>query len=338
MKVMKDELLNWTLLQGSKLGYKDIVSFDPLREQASLRSYFRATTNNGTKILVSSKPGSEENKLFKLHSNFLIKNGIAAPKVEASDHERGFMLLEDFGDKVLQLEIDSKNKEEFYKKAIKQIHKIQSCNPSSGLTKLTAKILRDQMKLFEEWFLSGLLNLKFSDYDNQVLKDSWNIISTECSKQPYTLCHFDFEFRNLMLLSEGNIGILDFQDLCIAPYAIDLVSILKDLENPLTNKELIDYLQFYIEGNQDSDEISKSTLEDLKKDLDFAGFQRQFRILGTLSRLHLRDQKSFRLSDLIQTLKFLHEDSINYPDLKEMGELLKDKVEPKLIKTLESMK
>ena len=338
MKVMKDELLNWTLLQGSKLGYKDIISFDPLREQASLRSYFRATTNNGTKILVSSKPGSEENKLFKLHSNFLIKNGIAAPKVEASDHERGFMLLEDFGDKVLQLEIDSKNKEEFYKKAIKQIHKIQSCNPSSGLTKLTAKILRDQMRLFEEWFLSGLLNLKFSDYDNQILKDSWNIISTECSKQPYTLCHFDFEFRNLMLLSEGNIGILDFQDLCIAPYTIDLVSILKDLENPLTNKELIDYLQFYYEGNQDFGEISKSKLDDLKKDVDFAGFQRQFRILGTLSRLHLTDQKAFRLSDLIQTLKFLHEDSINYPDLKEMGELLKDKVEPKLIKTLESMK
>ena len=338
MKVMKDELLNWTLLQGSKLGYKDIISFDPLREQASLRSYFRATTNNGTKILVSSKPGSEENKLFKLHSNFLIKNGIAAPKVEASDHERGFMLLEDFGDKVLQLEIDSKNKEEFYKKAIKQIHKIQSCNPSSGLTKLTAKILRDQMKLFEQWFLSGLLNLKFSDYDNQVLKNSWNIISIECSKQPYTLCHFDFEFRNLMLLSEGNIGILDFQDLCIAPYAIDLVSILKDLENPLTNKELIYYLQFYYEGNQDFGEISKSKLDDLKKDVDFAGFQRQFRILGTLSRLHLRDQKSFRLSDLIQTLKFLYEDSVNYPDLKEMGELLKDKVEPKLIKTLESMK
>ena len=338
MKVMKDELLNWTLLQGSKLGYKDIISFDPLREQASLRSYFRATTNNGTKILVSSKPGSEVNKLFKSHSNFLIKNGIAAPKVEASDHERGFMLLEDFGDKVLQLEIDSKNKEEFYKKAIKQIHKIQSCNPSSGLTKLTAKILRDQMKLFEEWFLSGLLNLKFSDYDNQVLKDSWNIISTECSKQPYTLCHFDFEFRNLMLLSEGNIGILDFQDLCIAPYAIDLVSILKDLENPLTNKELTNYLEFYYEGNQDFGEISKSKLDDLKKDVDFAGFQRQFRILGTLSRLYLRDQKSFRLSDLIQTLKFLHEDSINYPDLKEMGELLKDKVEPKLIKTLESMK
>ena len=74
MKVMKDELLNWTLLQGSKLGYKDIVSFDPLREQASLRSYFRATTNNGTKIVVSSKPGSEENKLFESHSNFLIKN------------------------------------------------------------------------------------------------------------------------------------------------------------------------------------------------------------------------------------------------------------------------
>ena len=110
------------------------------------------------------------------------------------------------------------------------------------------------------------------------------------------------------------------------------------IKQRINNKELIDYLQFYYEGNQDFGEISKSKLDDLKKDVDFAGFQRQFRILGTLSRLHLRDQKSFRLSDLIQTLKFLHEDSINYPDLKEMGELLKDKVEPKLIKTLESMK
>ena len=56
MTEMKDDLLNWTLLQGSSLGFKDIESLQPLREQASLRHYFRIQTDTGTKIGVISEP------------------------------------------------------------------------------------------------------------------------------------------------------------------------------------------------------------------------------------------------------------------------------------------
>jgi len=80
-------------------------------------------------IGVISKPGSDENKLFEIHSQFLQENGIRVPKVEAFDHQKGFMILEDFGDKVLQLEINSKNKASFYQKSIMAIHKIQKCKP-----------------------------------------------------------------------------------------------------------------------------------------------------------------------------------------------------------------
>ena len=44
MTEMKDDLLNWALMQGSTLGFKDIESLQPLREQASLRHYFRIQT------------------------------------------------------------------------------------------------------------------------------------------------------------------------------------------------------------------------------------------------------------------------------------------------------
>ncbi len=335
MTEMKDDLLNWALMQGSSLGYKDIESLQPLREQASLRHYFRFQTDTGTKIAVISEPNSKQNELFEIHSNFLRKNGIRVPKVEAFDHLKGFMILEDFGDKVVQLEINEENKELLFKKSLQKIHQLQEIKPPDDLLKLTAEIMKQQMSLFEEWFMS-FIELDYSANDKKMLNDSWELILKECSRQSHVICHFDFEFRNLMLLKKNEIGILDFQDLCIGPYAIDLVSILKDIENPLNSEDLINYLKYYIEvikGNK----VDDSKISDFEKDLDFAGFQRQFRILGTLSRLHLRDKKSFRLKDLKQTLKFLQVDLEKYDSLKQLANFLTEKVEPKLIKTLRNI-
>jgi hypothetical protein len=335
MTEMKDDLLNWALSQGPNLGFNTIISLKPLREQASLRSYFRIETERGTKIGVVSEQFSKENQLFKNHSSFLLENGLSVPAVEAYDHEKGLMILEDFGDKVLQLEINAENKSYLYKHAIKEVQKIQLCDTSPDLTILSKRKLEEQMKLFEKWFLSGFLNLEFSDGEKKLVHDSWKIISRECAHQNYATCHFDFEFRNLMLLPDNTIGILDFQDLCVGPYALDLVSILKDIENPLTRIELMEYMQFYINELKYSEGEVTLSIENLERDIDFAGFQRQFRILGTLSRLHLRDKKSFRLFDLIQTLKFLIEDSIKYDDLKDLGEFLKGKIQPRLEKTIQ---
>ena len=315
MTEMKDDLLNWTLLQGSSLGFKDIESLQPLREQASLRHYFRIQTDTGTKIGVISEPNSKQNELFEIHSNFLTKNGIKVPKVEASDYLKGFMILEDFGEK---------------------IHQLQEIKPPYDLLKLTPKMLKQQMYLFEDWFLKNFLELDYSTNDKKMLNDSWDLIVKECSQQSHVICHFDFEFRNLMLLEKNEIGILDFQDLCFGPYAIDLVSILKDIENPLSHEDLLNYLKFYKEGIK-GNKLEELKLSDLEKDLDFAGFQRQFRILGTLSRLHLRDKKSFRLKDLKQTLRFLQVDLAKYASLKELANFLTEKVEPKLIKTLRNI-
>ena len=79
-------------------------------------------------------------------------------------------------------------------------------------------------------------------------------------------------------------------------------------------------------------------LSALIRDVDFAGFQRHLRILGTLSRLHIRDKKSFRLNDLIQTLDFLIDDSKKYHQLDEFNHLLMGKVKPKLIAALKDIK
>ena len=77
MTEMKDDLLNWVLLQSSNLGFNNVLELEPLREQASLRNYFRIHTESNSKIGVITRPESEEIKLFELYSCYLLDQGIS---------------------------------------------------------------------------------------------------------------------------------------------------------------------------------------------------------------------------------------------------------------------
>ena len=133
-----------------------------------------------------------------------------------------------------------------------------------------------------------------------------------------------------MLKEDGTIGVLDFQDLIYGPLTLDLVSLIKDLDNPISDKETEFYLKAYLLMAQDAGIDVAHDLNTLHEELEFAGLQRQLRILGTLCRLHLRDRKSFRLPDLKQTLLYVIEASQKYDELKEFSNFLKLKVQPVL--------
>ena len=49
------------------------------------------------------------------------------------------MILEDFGDKVVQLEINDENKEFLFKKSLQKIHQLQAVKPPDDLLKLTPR-------------------------------------------------------------------------------------------------------------------------------------------------------------------------------------------------------
>ena len=337
MTQLKDDLLKWVISEASNLEFSEVRSIKPLREQASLRNYFRIETDRNSKVGVISDPSSDTNNLFTLYSKFFLENNMRVPKVEAYDHKKGFLLIEDFGDKVIQLEINKENLDSFIKGALQQIIMIQGCKPKNDFRVLSNEDLIEQMALFNYWFLDKLMGLDVTLAEEDMIQRAYEFISKQCSSQINTLCHFDFEFRNLMLLDDGSIGILDFQDLCIGPYAIDIASIVKDIENPLNEDQFHYYAEFYFKLINQMTGRTNLTFERLIADIDFASFQRQLRILGTLSRLHLRDKKSFRLFDLIQTLKFLIQDSKKYEELGELNNFLSSRVEPNLLDTIKDI-
>ena len=58
MTQLKDDLLNWVISESRHLEFSEVLGIESLREQASLRSYFRIITDKGTKVGVISDPNS----------------------------------------------------------------------------------------------------------------------------------------------------------------------------------------------------------------------------------------------------------------------------------------
>jgi aminoglycoside/choline kinase family phosphotransferase len=330
MTNIPEELLAWAneqLLVAENELVEEVV---PLREEASFRKYFRLIRKSDSLIGVFSPPDKESNERFLFFSQFFKENQVRVPQVIYHDFKKGFMVLEDFGDKLYQFELSRKNAHSLYSAALDEMIAIQTSIPSSSLETLSYERAAEQIMLFEEWFLKEFLGLDLQDTESILLKESYEIILQTFFEQPQVLCHFDFESRNIMVLEDGCAGILDFQDAVIGPIFLDPVSLLKDLDNVWKLEEFNQFLSDYVLKAQAAGVLPDVDDNIIKRWIDLVGLQRQLRILGTLTRLHLRDGKSYRLVDLKQTLLYMIDASSSYENLNKLSIFLQKKILPAL--------
>tara|TARA_B100001750_G_scaffold243533_1_gene258999 strand:+ start:1212 stop:2186 length:975 start_codon:yes stop_codon:yes gene_type:complete len=299
-----------------------------LREEASSRQYFRLRNKESSLIGVFSPPEKELNRQFVFLSLFLKKEGVTVPEVFYFDESLGFMLIEDFGDEAFQFSINRSNFHHLFSSAIDEMVNINKCPHNENLSSLSRKDLKDQMVLFEKWFLRGLLQIKPKSEEIKMINSMYDEILDNLEKQPKALCHFDFETRNLMVLESGSTGVLDFQDAIFGPIFLDPASLLKDLHLELKDSEVNQFLDSFLSKSIESGLIKNLEFQEARECFDFASLQRQLRILGTLSRLHIRDKKSFRLPDLVKTLEFFIETTSKYKKFKTISKHSRNKILP----------
>jgi aminoglycoside/choline kinase family phosphotransferase len=330
MTNIPEELLTWANEQLLVAEDELVEEVIPLREEASFRKYFRLIRKSDSLIGVFSPPDKESNERFLFFSQFFKENQVRVPQVIYHDFKKGFMVLEDFGDKLYQFELSRKNAHSLYSAALDEMIAIQTSIPSSSLETLSYERAAEQIMLFEEWFLKEFLGLDLQDTESILLKESYEIILQTFFEQPQVLCHFDFESRNIMVLEDGCAGILDFQDAVIGPIFLDPVSLLKDLDNVWKPEEFNQFLSDYVLKAQAAGVLPDVDDNIIKRWIDLVGLQRQLRILGTLTRLHLRDGKSYRLVDLKQTLLYMIDASSSYENLNKLSIFLQKKILPAL--------
>ncbi|MGD9591705.1 MAG: aminoglycoside phosphotransferase family protein, partial [Candidatus Berkiella sp.] len=203
--------------------------FNPLPGDASFRTYYRVLHQDKSYIVMVAPPLKERTQEFVHIASAWHKEGILVPKVLAWQEENGFVLLSDFGDVLLLSRLNAHNVNGFYQDALSQIVLLQNTNSNlANLPPYDLNYANKEIMLFQEWFITKLLNLENTSQESgmwQLLCK--NVLENFCH-QPQVTVHRDFHSRNLMVLSDDALGIIDFQDAMVGPITYDAVSLLKD--------------------------------------------------------------------------------------------------------------
>ena len=318
------ESLKW-VSESTGVSNEDILSQgQKLRIESSQRTFFRIPFKDNSSILMVVPEGIDESiESFYTKAKIFKQAKVNVPDIYFKNNSLGHLIVEDFGDDVLQFYLNKKNSNKLIKLAIEQIHKIEVIKLDKDIFSDFEKVTENNLNLFKKFFLEEFLEVPELESLKEEIDEFYSIIISELRDYPQVINHYDFESRNLMSLSEEKIGVIDFQDALIGPLGIDLASIFKDLYIKWTDDEIINWLDFYVENSQIAKSASLKSI-DVKRMIDFASLQRQTRILGKLSQVFLELKRSERLKDFKTILKYLITSSLEYGDTKRYSNFFKN--------------
>ncbi len=91
----------------------------------------------------------------------------------------------------------------------------------------------------------GYRGAQLSDADREALRAEFRPIIDELAGEPRVLCHRDYHSRNLMM-HEGLLYMIDFQDARMGPDTYDLVSLLRDSYVDLPEVVVDELIAFFL--------------------------------------------------------------------------------------------
>ncbi|MFT6034296.1 MAG: aminoglycoside/choline kinase family phosphotransferase [Arenicella sp.] len=314
MDQRKTDIHTW-LTQSLKYQVSDL---QPASADASFRRYFRAVTDRGTFVVMDAPSEQEDCKPFIDAALSLSNLGLHTPQIIAHDLLKGFIVLEDLGNRTYLDELEG-NAEQLYSKAIDALIKIQSgkIDGSTGSpSAYSGSKLIDEMSLFKRWYIDKHLGRSIHEPSFAVWLYTQQQLAMACLEQPQVWVHRDFHSRNLMITESNSPGVIDFQDMVVGAIGYDLASIFKDcyIEWPRAQQQV--WLEEYRIKAIARLGLPDFSLQTLTRWVDFAGLQRHLKVMGIFCRLSYRDGKNSYLKDLPLVAKYILEVLQIYPELE----------------------
>jgi N-acetylmuramate 1-kinase len=269
--------------------------FKKIKGDASFRKFYRNTKKNS--IIVFANIEKIKNLLiYDAINKILIKNDIIAPKLLNQNYKKNYIEIQDLGTKTIY-QILIKNKKNHYlilKKVIDILNKIQKIknkkikNFNNKIYKIKDyknKILLDETKLFNDWYVPKKLNKKkIHIFKNKFNKEIKFLLSKLKFKND-TFVHRDFHVSNLIINSKNQIGLIDNQDALFGNIAYDLASLIDDVRYKTSNSLKDKVYSYYLKTNK------KIHKKKFKNDFDILSVLRNLKIIGIFMRLAERDKK-----------------------------------------------
>ena len=250
--------------------------------------------------------------------NWRLTDGkVRIPVIKAYELNKGFIFLEDIGSTHLLDLIKKEDASKYYQKAIETLVTMQD-TPAKGLEPYDRDFLLEEMNLMPQWYLKEHLGRDLECLDGRMLLETFSAIAKEVLAQPQEIfVHRDYHSRNLMIDSNDEIVVIDFQDAREGGLTYDLVSLLRDVYVELDESEVQRLIAYYKElKGLDTDD------ETFMRWFDFTGLQRHIKILGIFARLAIRDGKKGYLNDIPLTLKYVRDVASKYEETKRLLDIL----------------
>lgn len=304
-------------------GALEMVSGD-----ASFRRYFRYPHADHWLIAVDAPPPQESLQPFMAIAARYQQQGLKAPRVHAYDEEAGFMVLDDFGDRLLfEGLVDEAAALTLYQQALAQLPAIMRATDTElgALPEYDRALLERELGLFYDWLITEHLGMQLTVTQRQVWRAGCELLIESALQQPQVGVHRDYHSRNIMLCDDQEaLGVIDFQDAVLGPITYDAVSLLRDCYVKWPDQLVADGVAFLHQRLQTEGLLSDETdLAEFTVWFDLMGMQRHLKAAGIFARLWHRDGKPGYMADVPRTLTYILEVSARYPKLAEFHQLVR---------------
>lgn len=320
LKVWLDEQLA-PLFAAQGWGAVPPATLTAASSDASFRRYFRWEGDGRSFVVMDAPPPQENCKPFVDIAFLLAKSGINVPKIYAQDLERGFLLLNDLGNKTYLDVIDSENADDLFKDALQALLAFQQLPMDAPLPSYDVALLRRELELFPEWYVKRELGIEFDPAQQMLWQQVSDKLIDSALAQPKVLVHRDYMPRNLML-SEPNPGVLDFQDAVYGPVTYDVTCLFKDAFLSWPEERVLGWLADYWQQAAALGIPVQPDFEDFLRASDLMGVQRHLKVIGIFARICHRDGKPRYLGDVPRFFAYIDAVVARRPELVELDVLL----------------
>jgi hypothetical protein len=264
-----------------------------LAGDASFRRYYRLTDGKRRVVLMDAPPPLEDVRPFIDVAALLRRLGLSAPEVYAADPERGFLLIEDFGDNsYTRLLARGADETELYGLAVDVLIALHCAVADDGPPALPpydeARLL-GEAALLVDWYAPSVLGAALPPAARADYLARWQAVLPAAALPTATLVLRDHHVDNLMLLpgrpGMRRCGLLDFQDAVSGPPSYDLVSLLDDARRDVPDGLREAMTARYLAAFPGLDRAP------FRRSAAILAAQRNCKILGIFTRLWRRDGK-----------------------------------------------
>ena len=306
----------------------------PLTGDASDRKYFRVLVRNEPAQVLAVHPGpiTFETLPFVNVARLLEAMPLPAPRILAHSNPLGVIALQDLGDVTLQAHLGAASPAEhaaLYREAVAIIAVLQRRGAelaSPGY--IPYGIAFDEEKLtwelqfFTKHFLEGYRGANLTAAEREALAREYASIARELASEPRVLCHRDYHSRNLML-HNGQLHVIDFQDARMGPDTYDLASLLRDSYVDFTEREVDELIAFFLalRGGASGARAAEHARE-FRRRFDLMALQRNLKALGTFGYQTTARTNTVYIQYIPRTLTYARANLERYPRFAALRELL----------------